>query len=142
MVVAALEQSRQRYQFRVYGFVAMLEHVHLLVSEPDQGAVANAVLSLKVSSARRSAHLRRTEGVCAPMWQPRYYDRNIRDYAEFVEKLRYIHRNPVARGLCARPEDWHWSSFRHYATGEDCGVEIESQWTADKRNQEGTKSPG
>jgi putative transposase len=48
--------------------------------------------------------------------------------------LRYIHRNPVARGLAGQAEDWKWSSFRHYALREDCGVEIESQWTADKRN--------
>ena len=32
---------------------------------------------------------------------------------QFVEKLRYIHRNPVERGLCQRREDWPWSSFRH-----------------------------
>ena len=50
-------------------------------------------------------------------WQKRYYDFNIRDYPQFVEKLRYIHRNPVKAGLCERPEDWEWSSFLHYATG-------------------------
>jgi hypothetical protein len=42
---------------------------------------------------------------------------NIRNYQKFVEKLRYIHRNPVKAGLCERLEDWEWSSFRHYATG-------------------------
>jgi len=36
-----------------------------------------------------------------------------------VEKLRYIHRNPVKRGLVARPENWNWSSFRHYLSGEE-----------------------
>jgi hypothetical protein len=46
------------------------------------------------------------------------------------EVIRYIHRNPVARGLVAKPEDWPWSSFRHYASGVRDTVEIESQWTA------------
>ena len=41
--------------------------------------------------------------------------------------LRLMHRNPVARGLVERPEDWAWSSFRHYLTGEEGVVEIESQ---------------
>jgi putative transposase len=72
-----------------------------------------------------------------PFWQKRYYDRNIRDRTEFAEKLRYIHRTPVKRGLCANPEDWLWSSFRHYATGEDFSVEIESEWTARKRAEQG-----
>ena len=53
------------------------------------------------------------------------------------EKVHYIHQNPVRRGLVARPEDWKWSSFRHIATGEDGVVEIESQWTARKRERLG-----
>ena len=52
-------------------------------------------------------------------------------------KLRYIHRNPVKRGLVERPEDWAWSSFRHYLTGEEGKVEIESHWTAKKREKLG-----
>src|SRR3954468_22985896 len=39
-------------------------------------------------------------------------------------------------GLCERPEDWQWSSFRHYATGAEGRVEIESEWTARKRERE------
>jgi putative transposase len=35
-----------------------------------------------------------------------------------VEKLRYIHRNPVKRGLVEAPEMWKWSSFRAYAYQE------------------------
>lgn len=35
-----------------------------------------------------------------------------------MEKLRYIQRNPVKRGLVLEPEQWAWSSFRHYADGE------------------------
>ena len=69
--------------------------------------------------------------------QARYYDFNVWSERKFVEKLRYIHRNPVHRGLVARPEDWPWSSFRHYATGETGVVEIESQWTVRKRERAG-----
>jgi len=60
---------------------------------------------------------------------------NVRNYSQFVEKLRYIHRNPVKGGWCERPEDWEWSSFRHYATGFEGRVEIESEWTARKRER-------
>jgi putative transposase len=44
-----------------------------------------------------------------------------------------MHRNPVVRGLVAKPEDWPWSSFRHYATGVEGKVEIESHWSAMRR---------
>lgn len=56
---------------------------------------------------------------------------------KFTEKLRNIHRNPVQRGLVARPEHWRWSSFRHYATGEESTVEIESIWTVRRRDRSG-----
>lgn len=128
----ALERVREQYQLCVYGYVIMPEHVHLLVNEPEQGTLAQAMQSLKQGIARRLA-LRAAES----FWQARYYDFNVWSHAKFVEKLRYIHRNPVRRGLVARPEDWPWSSYRHYANCEVGVVEIESQWTARKREWAG-----
>jgi hypothetical protein len=50
-----------------------------------------------------------------------------------------MHRNPVKRGLVEKPEDWTWSSFRHYATGLEGVVEIESEWTGRKRERRGMR---
>ena len=121
----------------------MPEHVHLFLSEPQCGTFADALKSLKQGVSRRLIRdflLKPKSGLNGPpldlgghFWQKRYYDFNIRNYAQFVEKLRYTHRNPVRAGLCERPEDWEWSSFRHYATGAAGRVEIESEWTARKR---------
>ena len=129
---SALEQVRQNYDLCVYGYVVMPEHVHMLVNEPERRTLAQALQSLKQSVARRLA-LRASD----PFWQARYYDFNVWSEHKFIEKLRYIHRNPVTRGLVDRPEDWVWSSFRHYANGEAGQVEIESQWTARKREHSG-----
>ena len=121
---------RRVYRFRVCGYVLMPNHVHLLLSEPDHALLATAIQALKISVALRTRTRRAGE---IRLWQKRYYDHNVRSYEKFVEKLRYIHRNPVKRGLVAKPEDWKWSSFRHYAFAEVGPVEIESQWTADRR---------
>ena len=132
----ALERVRRRYRLYVYGYVVMPEHVHLLLSEPQRDTLADALKSLKQGVSRLLI------GDAEHFWQKRYYDFNIRNYPEFVEKLRYIHRNPVKRGLCERPEDWQWSSFRHHANGTAGRVEIESEWTARKREREaGTLCP-
>jgi putative transposase len=124
----ALERMRCRYQFAVGGYVVMPEHVHLLVNEPQRGLLSRAVQALKLSVS-----MRRRE---RPFWQAHYYDFNVSSHEKFVEKLRYIHRNPVRRGLAAKPEDWKWSSFRHYQTGLRGTVEIESEWTARLRGWE------
>ena len=124
-----MERVRRDYQLRVYGYVVMPEHVHLLVSEPRLATLAVVIKSLKQGVSRRLI------GGAARFWQRRYYDFNIRDYAQFAEKLDYIHNNPVKRALCLRPEDWPWSSARHYATGYEGRVEIESEWTARRRER-------
>lgn len=122
----ALELVRLRYHFAIAGYVVMPEHVHLLISEPSPRALlSKAIQALKLSVSMRSQE--------RPFWQAHYYDFNVESQEKFVEKLRYIHRNPVHRGLVANPEDWNWSSFRHYQTGARGTVEIESEWTARER---------
>jgi putative transposase len=149
---SALERVRRSYRLYIYGYVVMPEHVHLLLSEPEfplkptsglsglptscdwlnkpqEHTLADALKSLKQGTSRRLI------GDAEHFWQKRYYDYNLRHCRQFEEKLRYIHGNPVRAGLCERPEDWAWSSFRHYATGCEGRVEIESEWTARKRER-------
>jgi len=61
-------------------------------------------------------------------WQSRFYTFNLWGQQKEVEKLKYMHRNPVVRGLVASPEDWRWSSYRSYAYGEPGLVRI-NDWT-------------
>lgn len=123
----SLEAMRIRYDFVVCGYVVMLDHVHLLLSEPKKALLSKALQALKISVSVQSQE--------RPFWQARYYDFNVHSEEKRIEKLRYIHRNPVKGGLVEKPEDWKWSSFRHYATGEIGTVEIESSWTAARREQ-------
>lgn len=124
----ALEAVRCRYRFVVAGYVLMPEHVHLLIGEPERATLAVAIQVLKQQTSRKLKGPGEVR-----FWQRRYYDFNVHNERKRVEKLRYLHRNPVKRGLVGRPEDWAWSSFRHYATGQRGVVEIESQWTAFQR---------
>jgi putative transposase len=128
-----LERVRRWYGFYIVGYVVMPEHVHLLVSEPERAGLALALRMLKQITSRKLHE-------CAgdqPFWQKRYYDFNVFSARKRVEKLRYIHRNPVRRGLVEKPEDWKWSSYRHYLTGVEGVVEVESEWTAAKRERMG-----
>jgi putative transposase len=123
---------RRKYGFFVCGYVVMPEHVHLLLSEPKHATLATALQATKQAVSRALG-----SGDGGAFWQARYYDFNVFSARKRIEKLRYIHRNPVTRGLCAEPQDWPWSSFRHYLYGEEGNVEIESSWTARKREQLG-----
>ncbi|MGA9070552.1 MAG: transposase [Terracidiphilus sp.] len=126
-----LEWVRKRYGFVVAGYVLMPEHVHMLVGEPCRSSLSVALQVLKQLTSRKLK-----ERGAVQFWQRRYYDFNVHNEEKRVEKLRYMHRNPVKRGLVEKPEDWQWSSFRHDATGQSGVVEVESQWAAFRRGNQ------
>ena len=127
LFLSALERIRQRHSFSVVGYVVMPEHVHLLITEPETGTPSTMMQVLKQTSSRK---LKSTvQGGGESFWQSRFYDFNVRTEKKRVEKLRYMHRNPVTRGLVSLPEEWAWSSYRQYFSGESGQVEVDTRWT-------------
>ena len=138
--LSILEQTRQRYHFVVVGYVVMPEHIHLLISEPGVGSPSTAMQVLKQRTARALLPKRRRrdpqqrnlfgdEPATRAFWQARFYDFNVWTTKKRVEKLRYMHRNPVKRGLAKSPEQWRWSSYRFYLLGELGPVGVNLGWT-------------
>jgi putative transposase len=135
--LSILEQVRQRYQFLIVGYVVMPEHIHLLLGEPKRRDLSVVMQVLKQRVSRQVRQRRRRKQATSQLelwskrppamphfWQPRFYDFNVFTQHKLVEKLRYIHRNPVTRGLVELPEQWRWSSYRFYAYGEKGPVKI------------------
>lgn len=58
-------------------------------------------------------------------WQPKYYPFEIYTKEKMLEKLNYMHENPVRKGLAAQTTDWKWSSARWYEWRKSVGVPIE-----------------
>ena len=137
LFLTVLEQVRRRYQFVVIGYVVMPEHFHLLISEPQERTPSTVMQALKLGFTRRVlAQQRRRrnpdqaelfEHTPRQIWQPRFYDFNVWTARKRTEKLRYMHRNPVKRGLVDSPELWRWSSYRDYALGERGPVRV-NEW--------------
>ncbi len=145
LFLRVLEQVRLRYRFVVVGYVVMPEHVHLLLGEPERGKPSVVMQAVKQGFARRLLSRLRAasnQGQLslweAPLehsriWQPRFYDFVVFTEKKRVEKLRYMHRNPVKRGLVLEPQQWLWSSFRHYAYGERGPVMVNEPQKAELR---------
>jgi putative transposase len=129
-----LERVRKKHDFYLFGYVLMPEHVHLLLSEPKLQRLEDTIRVLKGETSKR------LKGDRKQFWQRRYHDFNVFTHDKFVEKLRYMHRNPVERGLVEAPEDWPWSSCNHWLTGLQGRFEIESEWTWNRRHRERSHS--
>jgi len=125
----------------VYGYVVMPEHIHLLVSEPAAGVLPEFMQILKSKVSLQARKQGATTIEMPHFWQERYFDHNVRNHEGFVTQLRYIHRNPVKRGLCKEPGLWPWSSFNAWALGEDGVVEVESELRATRREAKRRRIP-
>jgi len=128
LFIRVLGQVRKDYGFKLVGYVVMPEHVHLLISEP---AGANPSTVLKKLKQRVSRRLRRKPRRAASagqrsfefasanerlpqFWQRRFFDFNVWSRKKRIEKLQYMHANPLKRGLVDDPEHWPWSSYAFY----------------------------
>ena len=136
--VQILDEVRERYGFALVGYGVMPEHIHLLVGEPTRGTPSTVMQVLKQRVSRRLRRRRASStaqlslrfagaGLSLPrFWQLRFHDFNVWSHKKKIEKLHYMHLNPVKRGLVSHPRDWPWSSFSFYARGATSLVRIDA----------------
>jgi len=133
--VETLGELREDLRFRIVGYVLMPDHFHLLLW-PSSGANPSQIIQkLKDRTALlvlKTLKENTGHGWCRKMlatvalspsvhhhahfrvWQRRFYDMNIWTPKKRLEKLNYMHYNPVKRGLVIPPGEWPWSSWRYY----------------------------
>ncbi len=135
--IEILNQLRDDFEFRLLGYVLRPEHFHLLIWSGELADPSRIVGSLKQRTARfmienlqtcdRAWCRRMLEKITLPrtvddeshyrVWQRRFYDFNVWSEEKRIEKLDYMHGNPLERRLVKGPEDWRWSSWRFYTLG-------------------------
>jgi len=128
--VKELSKIHDELGFHLVGYVVMPEHIHLLISEPQQGTPSTVLQKLKLRVARKLRKRKRRPSAAQlrlpfeengeplrAFWQARFYDFNVYTSGKKKEKLNYMHANPVKRGLVEHPKDWRWSSWEFYAGG-------------------------
>jgi len=138
ILMEELEFYKNKYGFDMVGYVIMLDHLHLLfwwdkdekrelriskIMQGIRGATARRIIDLiqskglerMLQSTRGNARSRlHRRNLGYRLWQPGFYDFNIYSESKLLEKLNYMHNNPVRAALVSSPEDYEWSSCRQY----------------------------
>ena len=139
LFVKVLGEVRAQYHFALVGLVVMPEHFHLLMSEPPSSTPSKVmqILKQRVSRTLRQKRCKRTSPAqlrlwrespndgLRSFWQSRFYDFNVWSRKKRIEKLHYMHMNPVKRGLVAHPKDWRWSSYASYQRRPDALIQVD-----------------
>jgi putative transposase len=139
LFVKILGELRTHYQFALVGLVVMPEQFHLLIGELTVGTPSTVLQVLKQRVSRKLRQRRRKRppssqlrlwhelptGGLRSFWQRRFYDFNVWTRKKKIEKLNYMHMNPVKRGLVAHPKDWRWSSYASYHRHPNALIQID-----------------
>jgi REP element-mobilizing transposase RayT len=94
-------------RYLLFAWVIMPNHVHLLLRPLPGFSLAQIAHSFKSYTGLMANRALGREG---EFWMREPFDRYMRDSDHFKRTVRYIENNPVKAGLCARPEDWEFSS--------------------------------
>ena len=98
-----LSRVLKKHDAKLYGYVLMANHFHLLVEIDGGPRLCRFMRDLKSLSARQIFPGQGT------IWAERFDDVAIVTESQFYRKLSYIHSNPVKAGLVKRWEDWPWT---------------------------------
>jgi putative transposase len=132
----------EQHRMSLFGYVIMPEHMHFIAKSADLSA---EIASLKSFTALRIIeHLERQQDTFTlfllskykkqhkkdrtyQVWQEGSHPQALTSRSMMRQKLRYIHNNPVKRGLVNSPELWEYSSASNYAGLGGC-LDITTQW--------------
>jgi putative transposase len=114
------------------GFVIMPDHVHAIIWFGTTGKISGFMHDWKRETSYHlrnwyrdnAAHYIQDFGEGDKFWQPKYYDFVVYGQEKLLEKLTYMHENPVRAGLVTKAVDWQWSSLRWYLEGKTVGVPV------------------
>jgi len=116
LFIKHLTHVREKYNFKLFGYVIMPNHVHLVLHPKPETKLGLLIRELKSKMAREyfSEYCKNIPDGKHVFWQKRCYDHNCRTPEIVLEKINYCHNNPVRAGLVREPGDWRWSSYSWY----------------------------
>ena len=126
VMCSALGEARTSANFLLFAYVVMPDHYHLLLgSSRDPSEVlrfVNGISSRRVidflkqqnfhESLSKLSREQVTRRHTYSLWDHHPNLKRVTDEGVFMQKVHYIHNNPVRAGLVERAEDYLWSSVR------------------------------
>ena len=117
-----LQECKEKSGFELYAYCLMGNHIHLLIRETKEPLAQ----IFKRFGTKYVYWYNLKYQRCGHLFQDRFKSEPIMDDRQFIAVLRYIYQNPIKAGLCERPEDYKWSSYRYLDNNhqliDKCGI--------------------
>jgi putative transposase len=129
IIIDELNFRRGKGELKLYGYVIMPDHIHLIISSDN---IPKVMRSIKSFTAKKILDRLKEKNYTSildelkdfkpefksqseyQVWQEGFHPKIILGDKEFEQKINYIHNNPVTRGFVESPNDWKYSSYNFY----------------------------
>lgn len=111
LFINVITYQKIAYDYKVYGFVIMPEHIHLIIQPVGAKNISEIMKNIKGSFSRFYNKVNNNKG---SIWQRRFYDKGIRSEQALLETINYIHNNPLRKELIGNISEYKYSSYNLY----------------------------
>lgn len=108
-------EYRDKAKVDIWAYCLMPNHIHMVVVPQEESSLSKFFGPLH---CRYAVKVNAVHGWEGHLWQQRFYS-TVMDEIHTLTAMRYVELNPVRAGLCARPEDWPWSSIHAHLNNKD-----------------------
>lgn len=125
-LLITIAYHRYILEFKLFGYVIMPDHFHFLIQPSEKYSLPQIMKFIKGNFARKynewygrrqliAAYKSAEKGILyKPVWQEGYYETLMRDEKDVINRLNYMHNNPVRKGLVKSPDEYEFSSYHQY----------------------------
>jgi len=110
-----LLRYKSKFEFLLYHYAIMNNHPHLLIKATEKTNISKLIQGIELAYYH---YQHKRYGYTGHRWQGRFLSQVIEDEKYLFNSGIYIEKNPIKAGLVEKPEEYKWSSYRHYAFGE------------------------
>ena len=143
IIIDSLKYCQANKGLILYGYVIMLNHLHLIVSYKENTMLPDIMRDFKRHTSKhiadslikdneklllyvfRKAAERHRKKIRYKIWRDAYHPKAVFSEKFFNQKLRYIHTNPVKKGFVSRAEDWKYSSARNWILNDHSVISLD-----------------
>ena len=119
ILLIALEFFKLTLDYKIFAYCLMPDHLHLIIQATGKYDPSYIMKMIKGNFARKYNKMHSKQG---EVWQAGFYDTGLRNINMLLQKIEYIHNNPVRAMIAASPDEYPFSSHTFYHTEQYCGM--------------------
>ncbi|WP_088032448.1 transposase [Evansella clarkii] len=110
-----LQRAHKLYSIEICAYCLMGNHYHLQLR--SKHASLSAVMAF--INKKYADHFNKKYNLTGHLFERKFFSKPAYDHRSNLNLSRYIHQNPVKADIVRHPEDYRWSSYSFFLTGEE-----------------------